>query len=127
MDSSTTGTHRFYMTTKLRNPNYAPEVAVKVSLLNFFVTPEGLEDQLLGVTVDKVGCWGLGGWVGRGEETVDSGGAEGDGWLAFPPPILTVEPLATLLNLLTGAPRPVQPQGPAGAEQRPHARGPGGD
>jgi dynein heavy chain len=43
------------MTTKLRNPHYAPEVAVKVSLLNFFVTPEGLEDQLLGVTVDKVG------------------------------------------------------------------------
>lgn len=42
------------MTTKLRNPHYAPEVAVKVSLLNFFVTPEGLEDQLLGVTVDKV-------------------------------------------------------------------------
>ncbi len=31
---------RFYMTTKLRNPHYAPEVSVKVSLLNFFVTPE---------------------------------------------------------------------------------------
>ncbi|GBF98747.1 dynein heavy chain axonemal [Raphidocelis subcapitata] len=44
---------RFYITTKLRNPHYAPEVTVKVSLLNFFVTPEGLEDQLLGVTVDK--------------------------------------------------------------------------
>ena len=45
---------RFYITTKLRNPHFLPEVAVKVSLLNFFVTPEGLEDQLLGVTVDKV-------------------------------------------------------------------------
>lgn len=42
------------MTTKLRNPHYAPEVFVKVSLLNFFVTPEGLEEQLLGATVDKV-------------------------------------------------------------------------
>ena len=39
------------MTTKLRNPHYPPEVAVKVSLLNFFVTPEGLEEQLLGAVV----------------------------------------------------------------------------
>ncbi|KAF8071068.1 Dnah1 [Scenedesmus sp. PABB004] len=39
---------KFYMTTKLPNPHYPPEVSVKVSLLNFFVTPEGLEDQLLG-------------------------------------------------------------------------------
>jgi hypothetical protein len=46
--------HRFYMTTKLRNPHYAPEVSVKVSLLNFFVTSEGLEDQLLGTTVAQV-------------------------------------------------------------------------
>jgi dynein heavy chain len=45
------------MTTKLSNPHYAPEVAVKVSLLNFVLTPEGLEDQLLGVTVDKVRLW----------------------------------------------------------------------
>ena len=41
------------MTTRLANPHYAPEVSVKVSLLNFFVTPEGLEDQLLGAAVDK--------------------------------------------------------------------------
>ena len=39
------------MTTKLPNPHYAPEVCVKVSLLNFTITPAGLEDQLLGVTV----------------------------------------------------------------------------
>jgi dynein heavy chain, axonemal len=44
---------RFYMTTKLRNPHYPPEVAVKVSLLNFFVTPEGLEEQLLGLVVEE--------------------------------------------------------------------------
>lgn len=44
---------RFYMTTKLRNPHYPPEVAVKTSLLNFFVTPEGLEEQLLNITVTE--------------------------------------------------------------------------
>ena len=44
---------RFYITTKLRNPHYLPEVAVKVSLLNFMITPEGLEDQLLGIVVAK--------------------------------------------------------------------------
>uniref|UniRef100_A0A183SIA1 Dynein heavy chain 7, axonemal n=1 Tax=Schistocephalus solidus TaxID=70667 RepID=A0A183SIA1_SCHSO len=44
---------RFYITTKLRNPHYLPEVAVKVSLLNFMITPEGLEDQLLGILVAK--------------------------------------------------------------------------
>lgn len=48
--------NRLYMTTKLRNPHYAPEVSVKVSLLNFFLTPEGLEDQLLGAVVTQVSC-----------------------------------------------------------------------
>ena len=42
---------RFLMTTKLPNPHYPPEVAVKVSLLNFTITPKGLEDQMLGVFV----------------------------------------------------------------------------
>eukprot|EP00775_Hariotina_reticulata_P006671 gene6671-6895_t len=42
---------RFYITTKLRNPHYAPELCTKVSLLNFMTTPEGLEDQLLGIVV----------------------------------------------------------------------------
>lgn len=44
---------RFYITTKLRNPHYAPEIAVKVTLLNFFVTPDGLEEQLLGTVVNE--------------------------------------------------------------------------
>jgi len=44
---------RFYMTTKLRNPYYPPETAVKVTLLNFMITPEGLEDQLLGIAVAR--------------------------------------------------------------------------
>nr|CAH8846959.1 unnamed protein product [Trichobilharzia regenti] len=44
---------RLYITTKLRNPHYLPEIAVKVSLLNFMITLEGLEDQLLGIVVAK--------------------------------------------------------------------------
>ena len=38
---------KLYMTTKLRNPHYLPEVAVKVTLLNFMITQVGLQDQLL--------------------------------------------------------------------------------
>ena len=44
---------RLYITTKLRNPHYLPELQTKVSLLNFMITPEGLEDQLLGIVVTK--------------------------------------------------------------------------
>uniref|UniRef100_UPI00358FFBD0 dynein axonemal heavy chain 3 n=1 Tax=Myxine glutinosa TaxID=7769 RepID=UPI00358FFBD0 len=44
---------RFYITTTLRNPHYLPEVAVKVCLLNFMITPLGLEDQLLGIIAAK--------------------------------------------------------------------------
>lgn len=39
---------RFYITTKLRNPHYTPEICTKVTLLNFVITPDGLQDQLLG-------------------------------------------------------------------------------
>eukprot|EP01064_Diplonema_japonicum_P003207 TRINITY_DN1209_c2_g1_i1.p1 TRINITY_DN1209_c2_g1~~TRINITY_DN1209_c2_g1_i1.p1 ORF type:complete len:4214 (+),score=1112.95 TRINITY_DN1209_c2_g1_i1:49-12642(+) len=44
---------KLFMTTKLPNPHYTPETSVKVSLLNFFITPGGLEDQLLGKLVGK--------------------------------------------------------------------------
>ena len=68
---------RFYITTRLRNPHYLPEVSVKVwpihvhaphvmigfdlfllmllqvVLLNFMITPLGLEDQLLGIVAAK--------------------------------------------------------------------------
>jgi dynein heavy chain len=46
-------TFRFYMTTTLPNPHYSPEISVKVTLLNFAITTEGLEDQMLGLVVSK--------------------------------------------------------------------------
>jgi dynein heavy chain len=36
-----------YMTTKMANPHYLPEVCIKVTIINFTVTTSGLEDQLL--------------------------------------------------------------------------------
>lgn len=38
---------RLYMTTKLSNPHYLPEVCIQVTLVNFLVSVSGLEDQLL--------------------------------------------------------------------------------
>merc|ERR1740138_786441 len=46
-------TFKFFMTTTLGNPHYSPETSVKVTLLNFAITPIGLEDQMLGITVAK--------------------------------------------------------------------------
>jgi dynein heavy chain len=42
---------RLYMTTKLSNPHYPPETCVRVNLLNFMATEDGLEDQLMAVVV----------------------------------------------------------------------------
>jgi dynein heavy chain len=38
---------RLYLTSKRANPHYVPEIVIKVTLINFTVTPGGLEDQLL--------------------------------------------------------------------------------
>lgn len=42
---------KFFMTTKMPNPHYLPEVCIKVTLINFTVTFNGLEQQLLGDVV----------------------------------------------------------------------------
>ncbi|XP_078019489.1 dynein axonemal heavy chain 1 [Epinephelus lanceolatus] len=42
---------KMYITTKLPNPHYSPEVSSRVTLINVTLSPSGLEDQLLGQVV----------------------------------------------------------------------------
>ena len=43
---------KFFMTTTLPNPHYSPETSVKVTIINFAITPTGLEEQLLAKIVE---------------------------------------------------------------------------
>ena len=38
---------RLFITTRIANPHFLPEMSIKVSLINFSITMKGLEDQLL--------------------------------------------------------------------------------
>ena len=42
---------RLYLTSKLPNPHYSPELSTKVTIINMMITPEGLEDQMLSSVV----------------------------------------------------------------------------
>lgn len=44
---------RLYLTSRLRNPHFLPEVFNVVTIVNFELTLEGLEDQLLGIVLAK--------------------------------------------------------------------------
>ena len=44
---------RLYIVTKHSNPHFGPDVSTKVTLVNFTISMEGLQDQLLSIVVMK--------------------------------------------------------------------------
>ena len=44
---------KLFLQTKLNNPHYKPEIAAQATLMNFMITMVGLEEQLLGMVVEK--------------------------------------------------------------------------
>ncbi|CAF1493626.1 unnamed protein product [Rotaria magnacalcarata] len=44
---------RFYLSTRLYNPKYKPEIYSKINIINFAIKEQGLEEQLLGIVVRK--------------------------------------------------------------------------
>lgn len=45
--------NRLYISTKLANPHYLPEVGVRVTLVNFMLAKDGLQAQLLARVVAR--------------------------------------------------------------------------
>ncbi|CAG9313552.1 unnamed protein product [Blepharisma stoltei] len=48
-----TPSFKLFLHTKLSNPHYPPEIQAETALINFTVTQDGLEDQLLNLVVKK--------------------------------------------------------------------------
>ena len=46
-------TFQLYLQTKMLNPYYPPEVSAQCTIVNFIVTEQGLEEQLLADVVNK--------------------------------------------------------------------------
>jgi dynein heavy chain len=44
---------RLFLTSKMSNPHFSPETSTKITIVNFTITQEGLEDQLLELCISK--------------------------------------------------------------------------
>jgi dynein heavy chain len=44
---------KLFLSTKFSNPNFLPDIFIRVTVINFTVTEQGLEEQLLGDVVSK--------------------------------------------------------------------------
>ena len=44
---------KLFISTKLANPNYLPDIFIRVTVVNFSVTEKGLEEQLLADVVSR--------------------------------------------------------------------------
>ncbi len=49
---------KLFLTSKISNPNYSPETYAKVNIINFMLTEEALQDQLLEIAmeIDETAC-----------------------------------------------------------------------
>ena len=49
---------KLFLTTKLSNPTYSPEIYAKLNIINFMLTQEALQDQLLeiAIQIDEPEC-----------------------------------------------------------------------
>jgi len=45
---------RIYFSTKMSNPDFLPEVFIRVAVINFTVNESGLEEQLLAEVIEKI-------------------------------------------------------------------------